>query len=306
MKYSESLIYNICNRCNLRCKHCSNAGLIHDTQVMDSNMVFDSLTDAAEVGIAQVTFVGGEPFLELGSLRKYIQRAKALGLETCIITNTYWAKTKETAIEILKSLEGLTSLLISSDLYHLEYISADIIMNAIEACLELNINAAINATCASKKDKKKIWEIYEKYKNKIFIHTHMLMPIGAAKELEIERWMLEDKVNRLPGICGIGNFLIEMNGDVHACCNAILAKDSYLYAGNLNEESLKEILHRFHMNPMYQFIRKQGPRGIGRMLQTSPYYELCRTREYTCECDFCVDVLGNRKFYESLESMLIR
>lgn len=295
MKRNMSLIFNICNQCNMRCRHCSNVDSLNDEQKADPSLILEWLSDAAEAGVKEVTFVGGEPFLFLDDLILYCAKSQELGMKSCIITNAYWANTKDEAFEILQKLQGLSSLLVSSDVFHLEYIDSSIIKNAIEACIELNISVALNATCATKSEKKQMWNIYDKYKNVLFINTHMLMPIGSAKSLPIDRWLLEAKIDELPTICGINNFLVEMDGEIHACCNAILSEEPFLYAGNMKKESLQTILPKIQDDFLYNFIKEYGPRGIGKILKDSPYYAELKQKQYTCECDFCVGILGSKE-----------
>lgn len=306
MKRNMNLIFNICNQCNVKCRHCSNEEILNNGRKAEPFLVLEWLEDAAEAGFGEATFVGGEPFLFVDDLRLYCKKAHELGMKSCIITNGYWAKTLDKAIEVLKSLEDLDSILVSSDIFHLEHIDSQIIKNALDACIMLNISVALNATCASKNEKKRIWDIYSGYKNSLFINTHMLMPIGAAKSLLIERWCLEDKVSELPVICGINNFLVEMDGEVHACCNAILSEEPLLYAGNMKKEKLSVLLQKFVANPLYRFIKEQGPRGIGRLLKDSLYYNEFRQKQYTCECDFCVSILGSLELQQYMINQISR
>jgi organic radical activating enzyme len=293
MKQSSNILFNICYQCNARCRHCSNGDTIKERQESDPNQILEWLADVAEAGLKMATFVGGEPFLMLDDLRRYCARAVELGLKSSIITNGYWAKTREEAIAILQSLSGLNSLVVSSDIYHLEFIDSQVVKNALDACLELNIEVALNITCASKVEKTEALEIYGDYKNKLFIYTPMMMPIGAASELPIERRPVLEKADSLPAFCAIGNFSVKQTGDVFACCNAIVPEEPFLYIGNMVKQKFPELMKEFEKNPLYVFIKEYGPRGIGRIFRESPYFEEFRQKAYTCECDFCLDLLVN-------------
>lgn len=288
----ENVIFNICNRCNVKCRHCSNSDILNSMDEIDSEMLLDCLKECASANIEQVTFVGGEPFLYIDKLKLYCSTARQLGLKTCIITNGYWGKTIENARKVLISIKGLDSLLVSSDLYHLEHISAETIKNVIDASLEMGIGISMNATCASKEERDAIRGTYEEYKNKIIINTHMLMPIGAAKDLEIARWKLSERKTKLAPVCGIGNYLVEMDGEVHGCCNAILAKEKFLYLGNVKSDRLSSLIEEYRNSKEFNFIKKYGPRGIAEFVKENQELSQYMTKEYTCECEFCVDVMG--------------
>ena len=287
-----NVIFNICNQCNVKCRHCSNNEILNSMDEIDLEMLLNCLKECASANIEQVTFVGGEPFLYVDRLKLYCSTASQLGLKTCIITNGYWGKTVERAKEILTSIKGLDSLLVSSDIYHLEHISAETIENVINASLEIGIVISMNATCASKEERDVIRETYKEYKNKIIINTHMMMPIGAAKKLEIKRWKLSERKTRLASVCGIGNYLIEMDGEVHGCCNAILAKEKFLYLGNVKRNKLSRLIKESQNNKEFNFITKYGPRGIEDLVKNNQKLSQYMTKEYTCECEFCVDIMG--------------
>lgn len=291
----ETVIFNICNRCNVRCRHCSNSDILDSKEEMDSTMLLECLNECAKADIYQVTLVGGEPFLYPEKLKAYLSSAKELGLKTCIITNGYWGKNRSKAQELLASLDGLTSLIVSSDKYHLEHISEQTIRNVLDLCIEMGIEVSINAVCASKEDKDAIRKLYDEYKSRVAINTPMLMPIGAAKNLEIARWNLSERRTRLPSICGIGNYLVEMNGEVHGCCNAILAKNPFLSLGNVKTTKLSRQIEEFRKTKEYQFIANFGPRGIAGLVQQNEELQEFMTQEFTCECEFCIEVMGGNK-----------
>ena len=302
MPCMNNMIFNIYSGCNVRCRHCSNEEMLSTSQVMDEKIIEKALKEGKEAGLKQITFVGGEPFLAYSSLQKYCCLAKENGVNACAITNGYWAKSKEAALETLTALPGLTSLFLSTDFYHLEFISYSIIENALWACFELGIKVSLNATCAKKEDRKLLRNLFQQYKNKVYLNVQMLMPIGAAKKIEIERFVLKEKIDRLGHVCGIGNYYVDMNGDVYGCCNSLLLEKRMFYYGNLREMSLSQIQKEASRDSLYQYICKKGPRGIGKLLKQSDLYEEYQEEKYTCECDFCISVMKhNFKLYKTLE-----
>lgn len=92
-----------------------------------------------------VVFTGGEPFLLREELRKTIAFASAHEILTRIVTNAYWATSKEKAKKILCELKaaGLTEINISCDDFHQEYIPLENIKNANDAALEENVPALL-------------------------------------------------------------------------------------------------------------------------------------------------------------------
>ncbi|MFH1230242.1 MAG: radical SAM protein, partial [Planctomycetota bacterium] len=78
--------------CNLECEHCflfcspTSKGTFTLNQI---RKVYDELTKIGT--IKRVYFEGGEPFLFYPIMREALKIAHEMGLETGIITNSYWA-----------------------------------------------------------------------------------------------------------------------------------------------------------------------------------------------------------------------
>jgi len=75
-------------RCNFACEFCYahfyEAGKRPDR--LDLRVSFDILAQLVDAGAQKITFVGGEPLLH-PHIRQLVERAKQLGLTTCIVTN---------------------------------------------------------------------------------------------------------------------------------------------------------------------------------------------------------------------------
>ncbi len=107
--------------CNFECDHCflfSGPGAGGTFGVVS---LCAALEKAAEVGtIDEVYFEGGEPLLYFPLLAEGLRKAKLLGFRTGIVTNAYWATSREDAGVWLRSLQeaGLDSLTLSDDPLH--------------------------------------------------------------------------------------------------------------------------------------------------------------------------------------------
>jgi hypothetical protein len=87
---------------------------------MSTAQVGSYLQACAELGIGEVHFEGGEPFLHYTELREWVGLATAMGLTAGAVTNGFWATDEVTAEAALGDLKakGLTALMISTDDYH--------------------------------------------------------------------------------------------------------------------------------------------------------------------------------------------
>ena len=129
-------------RCNFECDHCFLWGSPWQSGVMTLAQVSEILKQAKEhSSITSIYFEGGEPFLYYPILLKGVQLAHELGFETGIVSNGYWATTKEDALEWLRPFAGiLDEISVSSDHYHYNEELSQQAKNAQTAAQELGIS----------------------------------------------------------------------------------------------------------------------------------------------------------------------
>ena len=107
-------------QCNYECDHC----FVWSGPSVDGTMTLDTidhiLNEAEQLGtIRWIYFEGGEPFRFYEILRNGVLHAREKGFRVGIVSNAFWAKSEEDAIEWLKPFAGLIDdLSISSDGYH--------------------------------------------------------------------------------------------------------------------------------------------------------------------------------------------
>ncbi len=107
-------------QCTFQCDHCFVWGGPFQTGTMTLDTVDHILAEADRLGtIEWIYFEGGEAFLYYAILQKGVLRAKSRGFNVGIVTNAYWANSKEDALEWLRPIAGsIDDLSISSDGYH--------------------------------------------------------------------------------------------------------------------------------------------------------------------------------------------
>lgn len=107
-------------QCNLECDHCFVWGSPWQRGTMTSEDVCQILEQAQALGTVEwIYFEGGEPFLYYPLLVRGVREAAELGFRVGIVSNGYWAISREDALEALSPFIGLVEdLSLSSDLYH--------------------------------------------------------------------------------------------------------------------------------------------------------------------------------------------
>jgi MoaA/NifB/PqqE/SkfB family radical SAM enzyme len=131
--------------CNLECDHCfvwsgpGVAGVFTSPRIDD---VLQQARDAATVD--WIYFEGGEPFLYYGLLRHGVRRASELGFRVGVVSNAYWAVTREDARECLRDLAGhVKDLALSRDRFHGDEEQARRVGYAVEAARALGIPCGV-------------------------------------------------------------------------------------------------------------------------------------------------------------------
>src|SRR5215470_7199012 len=132
------------NRCTAQCRHCSmNAGPDREDMLswpeLESiiNQLFDELKN-----LEVVVFSGGEATMLGEDLHKAIRLCKQRrpAVVVRLVTNAFWAHTPAAAETTLRALKdaGLDELNISTDDYHLPYISLQRVKHAWDAATKMS------------------------------------------------------------------------------------------------------------------------------------------------------------------------
>jgi hypothetical protein len=128
-------------QCNFECDHCFVWGGPHQSGTMTLADIREILRQAEALGTIQsIYFEGGEPFLYYPIMLKGIEEAVRRGFPAGVVSNSYWAKAVEDALEWLRPLAGLIrDISVSSDLYHFDEALSQEVKNAQEAAAALGI-----------------------------------------------------------------------------------------------------------------------------------------------------------------------
>lgn len=128
-------------QCTFECDHCFVWGSPWQSGVMNLDQIHNILQQASEIeGLDWIYFEGGEPFLYYPILLRGVQMATATGFHVGIVSNGYWATSRNDALAWLKPFADLIEdLSISSDLYHYSELKSELVRNAEAAAQELKI-----------------------------------------------------------------------------------------------------------------------------------------------------------------------
>ena len=175
-------------RCNARCRHC----IAQDDEPalvdVEEATLLKWIDQISECGIKVVHFVGGEPFVVRKTLVNAVKRVGKHNMFASVVTNASWAKTKEIGIAVLSEMPDLKIMIISCDKYHLEFIDAQTVKNAIEAGFATNKFVVMNTTYISREDIDCVQDLFQDYKDKVIFQTVKAMPFHGEESKKIKSY----------------------------------------------------------------------------------------------------------------------
>lgn len=244
--------------CNYECNHCFVWGSPWQSGVLRYEELRQIILQAVETGtIKEIWFEGGEPFLYFPVLAAGVRMARENGFKTGIVSNGYWATSKEDAMTWLYPLAkaGLDEIDVSSDLYHGDSMETQESIWVHEAATDLGIAvSSISVEPPSEPRDPENWTPGEP------ISGGDVMYRGRAAELLT--YALPKQTWRNFKTCPYerlddpGRLHVDPLGYIHLCQGIVI--------GNLFEESLCDILSRTdpYKHPIAAPLLKGGPANL--------------------------------------------
>ncbi len=264
-------------KCVYECDHCflycgpSSEGVFTLDKI---KAVLAQMEEIATVNTAY--FEGGEPFLYYPLLVESLRLAKGMGFEVGVVTNAYWATSKEDARLWLRPLAeiGISDLSVSGDTFHGENDKNP--QFAVEAAKELGIPCS--SICI---EAPKIIHDDKKWQGEPVVGGDVLFKGRAVDKLS-ENLPRRDYAifNECPHeeLADPGRVHIDAFGFVHLCQG--------LTIGNINQVSLRKIFETYkpELHPIIAPLIKGGPAELART------FDFDTSAGYIDACHLCFEV----------------
>jgi hypothetical protein len=288
----HTLGFFITMKCPLKCSHCAVSGYKKSSFAWDFDRVQQWFRDIKSTGfIRQVSITGGEPFIEFEKLISVVDILTHVGLESSVITSSYWAGDKAETKRLLGELahHGLGTLCLSIGPYHQRQVPVNNIRNAILFSRDAGITTCLLYHYHGHKDPAQI--IYEL--GELLGKDHLLyvdrvnygtiLAMGRAREGLGERFR---RMHFTMDFCTSIVPVLFPDGAINACCGEMISDVSHTFLGNLSEYDFETILHRMRSSPILpaiafigfektvQRLKEQGIEIKGE--SDIPRYELCQ------------------------------
>lgn len=298
-------------KCSVACPHCIVDAGPHRKEEMHLKNALNWINQAhayRDGYIKGLALTGGEAFFNIEHLQSISAQGEKLGFVVSVVTNAFWASSKNIAVNILSTLPAIQLISISTDEYHQKAIPFDNIRNAVWAAKELGLLYNI-AVCTDNKENLKYREIM-KYLLEITepdkIRTTITLPVGRGrKKSETFKYKMSSEPT-LSACTMVSSPIIFPDGKVIACIGPVikLPPPHHLFLGNLHDNSLSEILDNAEINPILHAIRIWGPQKIVSLLKEQGLDKLLPKEYITdCICDICYKLFSNDRMNDVLNML---
>ena len=247
----------------------------------------------------KVHITGGEPFGDYDRLKQILQGAceeKLEGLEK-IETNAFWCTSEQIIRERLKELKslGLKKLQISTDVYHQEYISLDLVQRAVEVGRQILgpnqvqvrwrdfLAQPVLVAGLSRTERDSAFaDALNKRKERL---------LGRAAE-ELVNLLPQKDYNDFAGDNCARNLLAAQHVHIDGAGNVFSGTCLGIVTGRIStggNETLERLWRQlnYHEHPIFSILLEQGPVGL---LKEAKKYGYQHLPSYASKCHICYDV----------------
>jgi MoaA/NifB/PqqE/SkfB family radical SAM enzyme len=263
-------------RCIFSCEHCFVWGSPEQEDVFTLQQLREVLKQGRTLNTVDWIYLeGGEPFLYYPILLQAAQEAAEQGFKVGIVTNGYWAISKQDALDWLRPFAGLIQdLSVSTDLFHYDELISPQSRHALAAAHELEI--PMGTIICEHPDEDQVGSSTRPGEpvegGAIMFRGRAAVELGG-KYAETQ-WdvFTECPYERLDDP---GRVHIDPTGEVHLCQGISI--------GNLFKQPLAELLAQYepHAHPIVGPILMGGPAGLVKT------YKLEHGEQYADACHLC-------------------
>lgn len=257
-------------QCTAACQQCCFESSPKVKGGLDGETIRARISEAKESfpDIGLVVFSGGEAFLLKDELVKSIGHATSLGLKTRIVSNGFWAKRKERALELCSELaaSGLGELNLSTGRDHQEFVPEASILNASEAAIENGITTLVTVETDTEQSdcflslrrNSRIKDLLNNTKFRII--NNFWMPFHTDAESRSQAPDL--KLLRKGCSQVFDNLVITPHDNVSACCGLTLEHIPEMRLGKNTGNNIGELFLSQSDDFMKFWLRVEGPYRI--------------------------------------------
>jgi MoaA/NifB/PqqE/SkfB family radical SAM enzyme len=264
-------------QCIYECDHCFVWGSPRQTGVMTIEQIRTSLRQARDLkSVDWIYFEGGEPFLYYPLLMRGVQLATSMGFHVGIVTNAYWATSRNDALIWLKPfVDMVEDLSISCDQYHDCDEENPLARNALAAAEQLGIPVGLikiaqpeSLSTGNSEGQLPAGDSGVMFRGRAA--CKLADKVKQQSWTKFDACLHEDL--REPGRVHLDPF-----GNIHVCQGVVI--------GNITKKPLKMICDEYkpETHPVVAPILSKGPVGLVKQ------YDLPHKKTYADACQLCYE-----------------
>lgn len=317
--YFNGLVMENTNRCNSKCAICyQSAGGNTPAERLNVEKAVSVIEQAAILENIGNRFhlAGGEAFLYPEDCFRLFQAAQDNGFfEITTTTNGFWGATIQNARRICSRMResGVTSLELSWDIWHSEFISNQAIENCLFACREneITVNLRLLTTKSHNMEEALSMLCDQAIQCAQVITCGPVFATGRAAEVLKQEEFYDSRSGLTDSCFSILNLTVGVNGDVFPCCAGLDMCQNASF-GNIYEQSLYDIVSKMNLSPILRQLVFLGPasflpqikkRGIKLEETYFSICQLCRSIFSNSECFSAIREDAGRRQLKALEEI---
>lgn len=283
--------------CDANCLHCFLSDELRGKDSFDPR-VFGSVLERLPAHIRVIGFTGGEPLLHLDRFFDLLEKVRATGRVSTVITNALWSQDWASAAGVLRRAYalGLRGISISLDEYHRPVLPLPAAVRLLSCARDLGMVVGLQGVGSRAR------EAIGRAMRQSDLPTGAgseglvnLERVGAGKGLK-----RDDIPSRELGSCmNALDPLVTPSGKLYSCCSARLSQISnpILLRGTVRKRALGEMLDGASRDYLLAAMVVMGPGGLARLLEIRP-------NEGATRCEVCLGILEDRAVVKELRRLV--
>lgn len=291
--------------CPAACAHCGSSSSPQERGWMAPDLAKELLRSAKRAGITKVLFSGGEPLARFNHALPIISAAAEEGLEVSVCSNGNWARDEHQARRRVGELvaAGTTSLLLSTDRWHLDFIPLEAVINASRAAAGAGIKVQISVPSGAGDFQAISLASTLAVRTGVDVVSHPVHPVGRGAQLPLRT--LGVTPPDLGGCHLVGHVEVDVDGTVSICpTSAEFGSSSPLILGDANQSDLEHLINNFRRTPWFAIIRLWGPLGAHLLAGGTRDLSDRSAKAALHPCHLCAEVNGSSRSADAASQRL--
>lgn len=261
------ITFSLTLACPLRCAHC----LVATRPVAELPAVTVDLDQARQYaedfpvlvreGVERVSITGGEPLLAPQALSILSEAAQAAGLACTVVTACHWARSDRVAAATIASFPAIDRWHLSTDRYHLNFLSLDHVIRAARAASAARRDVVVRMAAPSPlapEDRALAERLARQLPDGAHLAIQPVSAVGRAATLGLQAPPRRD-VERAWTPCMSTGLMVRHDGEIRPCCSSLAdVMTAHGFARANARDGLAEAYRRWRDDPLLQLVRAVG------------------------------------------------